>query len=179
MKRIVLIYGLIAGVIAGGMLMITIPLYDNGVLNMDHGEWLGYTVLTVALSLIFFGVKSYRDHYKNGVIAFGQALKVGVLITLVASLVYVVSWEIIYRNLDYEFFEKFSQLKLDKMRESGATEAAITEKQTELARYNDLYKVTLFRAAITLMEITPLGILLSLISAGLLRKKEFLPSETN
>ena len=81
MKKIVLIYGLIAGVIVGAMMMITMPLYESGTLKFDNGEWLGYTTMVIALSMVFFGVKSYRDNHLGGSITFGNALKVGLLIT--------------------------------------------------------------------------------------------------
>jgi hypothetical protein len=54
MKKIILVYGLIAGVIVGAMLLITMPLYESGTLKLDNGEWLGYTTMVVALSLVFF-----------------------------------------------------------------------------------------------------------------------------
>src|SRR4051812_21595851 len=99
MKKIVIIYGLIAGAIVGTMLIITMPLYESGTLNFDNGELLGYTTMVVALSMVFFGVKSYRDNYSGGTITFGQGAKVGLLITLIASLIYAMSWEVSYNTM--------------------------------------------------------------------------------
>ena len=91
MKRIILIYGLLAGTIVGSMFFITMPLYEKGILTMENGELVGYSTMIVALSLIFFGVKSYRDNHLDGAITFGNALKVGLLITLIASLIYAIA----------------------------------------------------------------------------------------
>jgi len=103
MKRTILTYGLIAGAIIGGMLIITVPMYNSGTLNFDNGELLGYSTMTIAFALIFFGVKSYRDRELNGSISFGKAVKVGLLITLVAAIVYSLCWEISYSQYGEEF----------------------------------------------------------------------------
>src|SRR5690606_32323500 len=91
MKKIVLTYGLIAGVIVSSMLVITQPLFRNGTLNIDNGVYVGFGSMIIAMSLIFFAIKSYRDQHLQGVITFGKAFKVGILIALIASLMYVCS----------------------------------------------------------------------------------------
>ncbi len=75
MKKIVITYGLIAGVILGAMFFVTAPLYDKGIVNFDNGMLIGYTTMVVALSLVFFGVKSYRDNQKNGAITSVRAFR--------------------------------------------------------------------------------------------------------
>ena len=105
MKRIVLIFGSIAGVIVGGMFLATWPLHENGTLNPDNGMLVGYATMVIALSLIFFGVKSYRDTYLNGSISFGKALVVGLWISLVAAIIYAVTWEIMYNTIASDFLE--------------------------------------------------------------------------
>jgi Protein of unknown function (DUF4199) len=175
MKKIVITYGLIGGAIVGAMLMITMPLYESGALNMDRGEWLGYTTMVVALSLIFFGIKSFRDHHLGGAITFGHAVKVGLLITLIASLVYATSWEVTYRNMKGDFMRMMSEKAFEKMKAEGKSEAAIAEAKTEMEGFAEMYKNPIIRFAITLMEIAPVGIIISLLSATLLRRKEFLP----
>ncbi len=175
MKKIVLIYGLIAGAIVGGMLLITMPLYEKGTLKIENGEWLGYTTMVVALSLVFFGVKSYRDNHSGGSISFGSGLKVGLLITLIASLMYALSWEITYANMKGDFMKMMGKKYVEKMKAEGATEVTLAEAKMKMDDYSTMYKNPIIRFAITLMEIAPVGIIISLLSAALLRKKEFLP----
>lgn len=177
MKKIVLIYGLIAGAIVGGMLLITMPLYESGTLKIENGEWLGYTTMVVALSLVFFGVKSYRDNHLGGVIKFGNALTVGLLITLISSLMYAVSWEVTYHNMKGDFMKQYSEKQLEKMKAKGASEAEIVASGKKMAELGEMYKNPIIRFAMTLMEIAPVGILISLLSAALLKKKEFLPTK--
>jgi hypothetical protein len=171
MKKIVLIYGLLSGAIVGAMFFITMPLYERGVLTMENGELVGYSTMVIALSLIFFGVKSYRDSHLGGSITFGKALTVGLLITLLASLIYAITWEVIYNTMT-DFVKEMGDKYFEKLRAEGTTQAKIDE-------YAVMYENPFIRFAMTLMEIAPVGILISLVSGGLLRKKEFLPAPPN
>ena len=171
MKKIVLIYGLIAGAIVGGMMITTMPMFEKGTLNFENGEVVGYTTMVIALSLVFFGVKSYRDNKLAGVITFGTAVKVGLLITLVASLLYALTWEVIYKE---DFIQRYNEREVVKMKEEGATEANLQAATKEMEKFAEMYKNPIFRFGITLMEILPVGIVISLLSAALLKKKDFL-----
>jgi hypothetical protein len=171
MKRIILVYGLIAGTIVGSMFFITMPLYEKGILTMENGELVGYSTMIVALSLIFFGIKSYRDNHLEGSITFGKALKVGLLITLIASLIYAITWEVIYNTMT-DFVTQMGDKYFEKLRAEGTTQAKIDE-------YKAIYENPFIRFAMTLMEIAPVGILISLLSAGLLRMRGFLPPSSN
>ncbi len=176
MKRIILTYGLIAGGIVGGMLLITMPMYEKGILKFENGQLLGYSTMVISLSLIFFGVKSYRDREGKGVITFGTALKVGLLISLVAALMYALCWEISYNTMSGDFLKQMTEQQIAKMKNDGATEIAMQEAAKQQEEFATIYKNPIFRFGITLMEIFPVGILISLLSAALLKKKEFLPS---
>jgi hypothetical protein len=157
------------------MLMITMPLYESGTLHFENGEWLGYTTMVIALSLVFFGVKSYRDNHSGGVITFWNGLKVGMLITLVASLIYALSWEITYNTMKGDFLKLMNEKSIEKMKKEGASETSMAEAQKKMEDFGVMYKNPVFRFALTLIEIAPVGIVISLLSAGLLRRKEFLP----
>lgn len=178
MKKIVLVYGLIAGAILGAMIFITTPLFDNGTLNFDNGAYVGYSTMVVSLSLVFFGVKSYRDNHRNGVITFGQAFKVGILITLIASLLYALSWEVAYHTVSKGFTEKMTEFYAEEIRKEVRDETEQKEKleqlRTEMEYYDNSF---LFRFSFTfLVEVFPVGLVITLITALLLRKKNFLPA---
>jgi hypothetical protein len=182
MKKVILIYGLIAGAVVAGMMLITMPMYQNGTLNLDNGELLGYSTMIIALSMVFFGVKSYRDNYSKGSISFGKGFQVGILITLVACLIYALTWEVSYNQIGEDFTKKMKEsyeTKInEKMKSSGATEAEIVAKKKENDKMWEMYKNPLFRFVFTAMvEMFPVGLVISLISAGILRKKEILPAD--
>jgi 4-hydroxybenzoate polyprenyltransferase len=175
MKKIVIIYGLIAGAIVGAMLLITMPLYEKGSLDFENGELLGYSTMVVALSLIFFGIKSFRDNHQKGQITFWKGLQVGLLITLIGSLVYATVWEFSYQNMSQEYIDKMYDHYYDAKKAAGATDADLQELKAQFEMYDQNF---LLRFCLTaFLEMFPVGLVISLICAGLLRKKEFLPSQ--
>jgi hypothetical protein len=178
MKKIVLVYGLIAGFIVGGMILVSIPLWQNEILNFDNGELVGYTTMVIALSMVFFGIKSYRDNYSKGVITFWGGCKVGLLITLVASICYALSWEVSFATMGDEFTQQMTDHYFQEMKDGGATEAELQQAKKDWDAFAEMYKNPIIRFGVTLMEILPVGLAISLLSAGLLRKKEFLPPTT-
>lgn len=179
MKKTVITYGIIAGLITGGLMLATMPLFVSGTVKMENGLWIGYTGMVIALSLVFFGVKSFRDHHAEGKITFGKAFLIGLGITLIASLFYVIAWEITFSRSGEWFMQQWSTGELDKLKSSGATEAELQIAEQEWDEFGLLYQNPLIRFGMTLMEIFPVGFLISLLSAALLRKKEFLRSSNN
>ena len=177
MKRIVLIYGLIAGLIPVSMFIITLPLYDKGIVNFDNGMVIGYATMVIAFSLIFFGVKNYRDNHLNGSISFGKAFKIGILVTLIASLMYAIGWEFYYNVFASDFMEKYTAHYLDKLAEGGASASEMDAARLEMQKSVEMYKNPILRFAMTLMEIAPVGFVITLICAGLLKRSQFLPKE--
>ena len=153
--------------IAGGILIVafgaTLPF---GI----HSEVVGYTSMVLAFLLVFFGIRAYREEL-GGSIGFGKAFQVGILIVLVVSAIYVVSWEIVYWGFWPDFLDQYNALALAKLRASGATEAAIQAAQAQMAKFAQLYKNPLFNVGMTFIEIFPVGLIVTLISAAILRRK--------
>jgi hypothetical protein len=178
MKKIIITYGIIAGLITGGLMLATMPLFVNGTVDMKNGLWIGYTGMVIALSLVFFGVKSFRDHHAGGKITFGKGFLIGLGITLIASLFYVIAWEITFARSGEWFMQQWRDGEMDKLKTSGNTETELQVAKKKWDEFGLLYQNPLIRFGMTLMEIFPVGMLISLISAALLRKKEFLPSST-
>lgn len=176
MKKIVLTYGLMAGSIVAAMMFATLPLWDSGVLNFDNGELVGYTTMVIALSMIFFGIKSYRDNYSKGSITFWDGCKIGLLITFIASLMYALAWEISYATMSGDFTKEMSDHYLEELRSGSVSPEELKKAEEEWASFSEMYKNPVVRFGVTLMEIAPVGILITLLSAGLLRRKEFFPS---
>jgi len=177
MKRIVIIYGLIAGSIVGGLKLITMPLFKNGTLHFENGELLGYSSMVIALSMIFFGVKTFRDKHSNGVLTFGKGVRIGLLITVIASVMYSLAWEVSMatQGMD-DYMNKWTQRQYDELKAGGATEAELQAAKEKWAKVIEYYNILPIRMVMTMVEILPVGIIITLISAALLRKKEFLPA---
>ena len=179
MRKVVLKYGLLAGGITASLGLILWSLYNNDVISSGNSEVIGYGSMVVALSMVFFGIKSYRDNHQNGAIKFFKGLQVGMLITLIASLVYAASWEgylLTTPGGQAAFMEKYTVSYINKMKTQGATEAEIEKMTKRFSDMADMYKNPVIRFGMTLLEILPVGIVITLISAAVLRRKQILPA---
>ena len=168
MKRVVLVFGLLAGAVLSVMMVVNIAFIDR--LGFDTAEVIGYTTMVLAFLMVYFGIRSYRDNIYGGQISFGKAFGIGLLITLVASACYVTTWEVIYYWFAPDFAEKYGAYMLAQAREAGATEQELAAQAAELARYREMYKNPLTNAAITLIEVLPIGLVVTLVSAAILRR---------
>jgi hypothetical protein len=174
MSRIVLTFGLIAGAVLSAMLLVSVPFQDQ--IGFEHGATIGYTTMVVAFLMVYFGVRSYRDTVGGGRITFGRAFVVGLLITAVATVCYVATWELVYYKLAPDFGEKYAAYAAEKARRDGASEAELAAQAKEMTEFLEMYKNPLINMAITAIEPLPVGLLLTLVSAGLVSRKQ--PSAT-
>ena len=173
MKKNIIIYGLIAGIIVSFLMLFTLNYYSNceGAVDYNRSMLIGYASMLIAFSLVFVGIRNYRDKYNNGVISFGKAFKIGIMIVLIASTIYVVAWLIDYFFFIPDFMEKYSAHTLDKLKASGASQVEINKQALEMANYGRMYKNPFFNAVMTYMEILPVGLIVTLISALTLKRK--------
>jgi hypothetical protein len=169
MKKTIWTFGLIAGGILSVMMLAVLPFQDS--IGFDRGEVIGYTTMVLAFLLVFFGIRSYRDNVGGGTVSFGRAFAVGASIVVVASVCYVATWELIYFKLSPRFAEKYAAYTIEKAKASGATQEAIDKKVAEMQKFTEMYRNPLMNAAITFLEPLPVGLVIALVSAGILRRK--------
>jgi hypothetical protein len=175
MKKIVITYGLISGAIITGLFLISMYLWSKGIINFDNGEYYGYGSMLVALSMVFFGIKSFRDNQNSKSIGFWKGAQVGILISLLASFVYATGWEVYMQaSPTNSFMEEYTSHYISKLKEKGTPQEEIDKTMTEMASMMEMYKNPIIRFGMTLMEILPVGIIVTLLSAAILRKKEVL-----
>lgn len=175
MNRIVLTFGLISGAILSAVMLATIPFIDQ--IGMDWGMVLGYTTMVLAFLLVFFGIRSYRETAGDGQISFGRAVGVGLLIMTIATICYVVMWEIVYFNFLPDFGDKYAAYAIEKARAAGASPEEIARQTEEMQKFKAMYDKPLYNAAFTFLEPLPVGIPMTLISAAILRKRRKQNSE--
>ena len=169
MTRIILTYGLISGlVVIGGSI--------GAIVSHASSTWLGYLIMLVALSSILVGVKQHRDQALGGVISFRTALLIGLGIAAVASLAYVAVWEAYLAATHYAFMDQYAAQMLEAKRAAGVTGPAYQKVVEEMEALRRNYANPLFRLPMTFVEIFPVGLLIALVSAGLLRNPRFLPA---
>lgn len=170
MKKNVIVFGLISGIIVTTFMGFSVAkCYET--MDYEGSMLIGYAAMLVAFSFIFVGIKNQRDKYNNGAITFGQAFKTGFYISLIASTIYVATWAIEYNYYYPDFMEKYTEHMVEKAKESGASAAEINEKVAEAAKGKEMYKNPLFFVLMTYAEILPVGLLITLISALILKRK--------
>jgi Protein of unknown function (DUF4199) len=173
MKKTVLAFGLISGAISAVMMLVTVPFVDK--IGWDKGEILGYTSIVLAALLIFFGIRSYRENVAGGRLTFGRGFAVGILITLISSACYVATWEVVYFKFLPDFADKYAAHMVERAKVSGASRQKLDETQQKAAQFKQMYNNPAINIALTLMEVFPIGLGVTLISAGILRKKQSAP----
>ncbi len=176
MLRIILLFGVAAG------LLVALPMCVMLALAGDEpaatSQFTGYLLMLLALSLIFVGVKRYRDTALGGVIKFVPALLVGLGISAVAGVIYVIGWEITLRVTDFAFVDTYSAGLIEAARAKGASPAEIAKITADAEAFKTQYANPAIRLPMTFIEIFPVGLLISLISAALLRNSRFLPARS-
>jgi hypothetical protein len=170
MKKTVLTFGLIAGLIIS-VLMDGSLLLANKIGSGHNSMLLGYTMMVASFLLIYFGVRSYRDNNLAGQISFGRAFACGILIALITTVCYVATWEILYFNFMPHFMDGYFAAQIHKVQSSGLDPATTAAKVAEIQHTQELYQNPFVNMAYTFIEPLPVGLLITLISAAVLRRK--------
>ncbi len=179
MTKVVLTFGLLAGLIMAALVWIVASLVEHNMIDFDRSAFVGYGSMLIALTMVFFGIKSFRDNYGDGTITFWKALQVGLLISVIAGILYYAgaqSYNIANPGFQAKFMQKFTEQKIGKLQEQGASPEKIAAAQAEVDMMQGLFNNPLGFLVIAMVEILPIGIIVTLISALLLRRKEVLPA---
>jgi Protein of unknown function (DUF4199) len=176
MKKTVLIFGLLSGAVAAALMFVTLPFADR--IGFERGLIVGYTTIILSFLLVFFGIRSYRENIGGGAISFGRAFAVGILITLISCICYVVAWEILYFKFMPDFADKYAAHAIEKLKAAGATAAAIQAQMEEAKNLKRILDNPFLNAAATFIEPFPVGLIITLISALILRKRKSSSSES-
>ena len=169
MKKTVLTFGLISGAISAVMMLATVPFVDR--IGFDRGEILGYASIVLSALFIFFGVRSYRESASHGQLTFGRGFTVGILISLLSSLFYVATWEVLYYNFMPDFADKYAAYSIARAKSSGASPEQIDKARQQAQQFKQMYQNPINNVALTFLEVFPIGLAVTLFSAGVLRKK--------
>lgn len=168
MKKNIIIYGLIAGIVVSFLMLFSISL---NITDFNISLFIGYASMLIAFSFVFVGIRNYRDKYNEGVISFGKAFKIGIMIVLIASTMYVIAWLIDYSFFVPDYLEKSVAHMLDKLKASGASQIEIDKQTKDMANLAKMYKNPLFNAMMAYVEILPVGLIVTLISSLILKRK--------
>jgi len=176
MLRYTLIFGSISGLLVGGMLWLGVTLLAGE--NGGGSQLFGYLSMLVALSFVFVGVKRYRDIEKGGVIRFWPALGLGLLVSVMASLFYVAAWEAYLAVSGGDWMTNYIEAEIASREAAGVPGEEIATFRDQMQQMAEMYANWWFRIPLTMAEILPVGLLVSILSAALLRNPKFLPRQT-
>lgn len=181
MRQIVLKYGFIAGGILSGLMVLTIVVPT--LFGVEHGAGvmgmlIGYTTMLLSFLFIHFGIRSYRDTVLGGSVRFWPAARVGLLIALIGSICYSATWQVVYPIFLPDFAEKYGAAAVKQAQEQGKSAAEVEQTRVEMAKFAAMYHNPLYNFGMTLLEPAPVGILMALVSAGLLSRRRRQPVST-
>ena len=175
MKKTVLTFGLISGlmisVLMGGSLLLA------NKIGSGHSMVLGYTMMVASFLLVYFGIRSYRDNNLAGQISFGRAFTCGILIALITCICYVAMWEILYFNFMPHFMDSYWAAQIRRVQSSGLDPATIATQVAAIQHSAQLYQNPFVNMAYTFIEPLPVGLVMTLISAAILRRKARVPAQ--
>ena len=173
MKKTVTVFGLISGVVLAIFICMMVPFMKHMEGDsMMTSMFIGYTVQLLAFSMIFFAIKNYRDKYNDGVISFGKAFQIGILISLIGSAFYVITWAIIYNTLLPDFMDTWGAAQITGAMKRGASAEEIVTIKKQIAQGKEAYSTWWGFTGITLFEIFPTGLVVTLISSLILKRKQ-------
>lgn len=174
MKKVVLTYGIISGLILGGVLALFIPLLKDGNDYMEKGMIYGFASMILGFSLIYFAIASFKKN--NGTVSIKQGLIIGSLITLIGCFMYACAWEVIFTNFAPDFGDKYADVMVKSINASKKlTDAQKAIQAEEITKNMATYKSNMFyRFSMTFMEPLFVGLLITVIASLILftRKKK-------
>jgi hypothetical protein len=173
MKKTVITYGIISGLIVTVIMTISMVYYRNnpGQVPDSIAMAIGYLSMLIAFALIYVGIKRYRDNENAGTISFGKAFRIGLLIALIASTMYVAAWALLYNLYMPDYMDRYAD-QIIKQSAASATAAQLAETKAEMENYKRLYRSPFYFTAMTYVEILPVGMLVSVICAFILKSKK-------
>jgi hypothetical protein len=173
MLRYILIYGVIAGGAVGVPLSI-LTLTMSGQAMMQYGMLVGYLTMLIGLSAVFLAIKRHRDVDLGGVIRFWPALGLGLGISFVAGVIYVIAWDVSCALAHADFASTYARAMVAEQQAKGVSGAALERFRAEMEQFKVQYANPLYRWPMTFAEIFPVGVIVSLVSAALLRNSRFM-----
>ena len=83
----------------------------------------------------------------------------------------MVTWLVDYYVFIPDFADKYAAAAIDKLKAAGASAEKIAATAKEMDNFKELYKNPIMVILFTYLEILPVGLLLSLVAALILKRK--------
>ncbi len=169
MRKTVLSFGLLSGALSIAIMLATLPfIYGH---RLETADVLGYTGMVLSALMVFFGIRAYRENAAGGRLSFARGLRVGLLITLVSCASYALAFELVYFQVAPDFGDTFSACMVERVRAAGGSPDELATAASQAETLKRLYDDPLTNAALSFATSFPIGLVATLMSAGILRKR--------
>jgi hypothetical protein len=84
---------------------------------------------------------------------------------------YVAVWLVEYYLFIPDFMDKYSAVMIEQIKEEGSGLTEMKDKVSEIDKMKELYKNPLFVILYTYLEVLPVGLIVSLICALILKRR--------
>ncbi|MCU0459050.1 MAG: DUF4199 domain-containing protein [Bacteroidales bacterium] len=154
-------YGIILGLISVGFSVLTY------MFDLTFKTWLIWPSMLLSLVVLFFLLRSYRDHYNSGYISYGKSVGAGVVINIYAAIIMAIYIYLLYSFIDPGLIDKSLAIAEERMLERGLPDSAVDQAMEMQAKFVKPWLTTL---SATLMSVL-YGFILSLIVSLFVMKK--------
>ena len=171
-KKVLLIYGLIGGLITvAGFFLWPVLAGEDSPTDMDYGQLIGYGFMLIALSTVFFGLRTFREK-NGGTLTFKEGFLNGMIVVVIASVIYVIGWMIYYPNFMPDFVDTYTNSQIELLKQKDYTEEELAQEIDSLKDSMEMYQKPYIMSSVSFMEIFPVGLVMTLAFALILRRKE-------
>ncbi|MCI0522157.1 MAG: DUF4199 domain-containing protein [Bacteroidales bacterium] len=112
-------YGIILGLVA---IVFSVLTY---MLDLTFKTWILLPSLVISFLVLYFLLRSYRDHYNNGYISYGKSVGAGVVINIYAAVITAIYVYVLYAFIDPGLADQQLAMTEEKMISRGMPESAI------------------------------------------------------
>ncbi len=171
MKNIVLKHGLITGIFITSFMVFYYVIFYPFLIRHNEYCSLGLLGLIGSFSMVFFGILEYRDKVNNHIISFKKAFKIGFLISLMGSLIYLAYYTINYHFFKPSLLEREISYQLRPQKIEHLNKESIQALTDRIKEYRNSFHNPIYFILNTLGDALPFGLFFTLISALILKRK--------
>ena len=131
MLKKILSYGVVAGLMVGVPLScITVSM--SGHMMLRYGMVIGYLIMLIALSTVFVAIKRHRDADLGGIIKFWPAFGLGLGISFIAGVIYVLAWEAAVAITHVDFASNYARAMIAQQQAQGVSGEALAKLTAQI-----------------------------------------------
>lgn len=158
-----LIYGAIAGFVG---ILLGVIFY---LMNLYAASWTQWVSILVAIAVLVYCLKAYRNEYLGGYARFGQLFLMALVIGVIASIISLIYSYLMYTVIDHELLDKIRLAAEEKMMNNPRIPESMLDEMIERLEKNfeprRMYMMTVIGG-------TAMYAILGLILAAILKKEE-------